>query len=52
MNIFNEAILNVLRNFIRHETVLCDDRDLPWFNDKIKFLIPGIWKYFQIPAYT
>ena len=25
-NIFNEIIINVLRNFIPHETVLCDDR--------------------------
>ena len=39
MNIFNETILNILRNFIPHETVLCDDRDPPWFNNKIKSLI-------------
>ena len=39
MNIFNETILNTLRNFIPHETVLCDDRDPPWFNNKIKSLI-------------
>ena len=39
VNIFNETILNILRNFILHETVLCDDRDPPWFNTKIKSLI-------------
>ena len=39
MNIFNETILNILRNFIPHETVLCDDRDPPWFNNRIKSLI-------------
>ena len=39
MNIFNETILNILRNFIPHETVLCDDRDPSWFNNKIKSLI-------------
>ena len=39
MNIFNETILNIVRNFIPHETVLCDDRDPPWFNNKIKSLI-------------
>ena len=39
MNIFNETILNMLRNFIPHETVLCDDRDAPWFNNKIKSII-------------
>ena len=38
-NIFNETILNILRNFIPHETVLCDDRDPSWFNNKIKSLI-------------
>ena len=36
MNIFNETILNILRNFIPHETVLCDDRDSPLFDNKIK----------------
>ena len=30
-NIFNETILNILRHFIPHETILCDDRDPPWF---------------------
>ena len=39
VSIFNETILNILRNFILHETVLCDDRDPPWFNNKIKSLI-------------
>ena len=37
--VHNETILNILRNFIPHETVLCDDRDLPWFNTKIKSLV-------------
>ena len=36
---FYETILNILRKCIPHETVLCDDRDPPWFNDKIKSLI-------------
>ena len=26
-------------NFILHETVLCDDRNPPWFNNKIKSLM-------------
>ena len=39
MNIFNETILNILRNFILHETVLRDDRDPLWFDNKIKSLI-------------
>ena len=39
MNIFNETILNILRNLISHDTVLCDDRDSLWFNSKIKSFI-------------
>ena len=37
--VHNETILNILRKFIPHETVLCDDRDPPWFNAKIKSLV-------------
>ena len=33
--IFNEAILNILWNFILHETVLCDNRGPLWFNNKL-----------------
>ena len=32
VSIFNETILNVLSNFILHETLTCDDKDSPWFN--------------------
>ena len=39
VNIFKEKILNILRDFIPHETVLCDDRDLPWSINKFKSLI-------------
>ena len=39
VNIFNEAILNILRNFVPHETVLWDNRDLPWVDNKINSLI-------------
>ena len=33
---FNKTILNILSNFIPHETITCDDRDPPWFNKKLK----------------
>ena len=36
--IFNKTILNVLSNFIPHEVIVCDDKDPPWFNGKIKSL--------------
>ena len=28
-----------MRNFIPHETIVCDDKDPPWFNKRIKSLI-------------
>ena len=37
--IFNKTVLNVLSNFIPHEVIVCDDKDPPWFNGKIKLLI-------------
>ena len=37
--IFNEVVLNIMRNYISHETITCDDRDPPWINKFIKKLI-------------
>ena len=39
VDIFNRTILNILSNFIPHELIVCDDKDPPWFNNKIKNLI-------------
>ena len=39
VSIFNETILNVLSNDIAHETLICDDKDPPWFNSWIKSLL-------------
>ena len=36
---FHKKILNVLSNFRPHETIICDDRSPPWFNNKVKSLI-------------
>ena len=30
VSIFNETILNILSNYIPHETLVCDDKDPPW----------------------
>ena len=38
-SIFNDTILNITSNFIPHETIICDDRDPPWINSKIKKVI-------------
>ena len=37
--LFNKTIRNIFSNFIPHETVTYDDRDLPWINSNIKQLI-------------
>ena len=34
--LFNETFLNIIRNFIPHETVTFDDRDPPWITSRIK----------------
>ena len=39
MDIFRSTILNILSNFTPHEMIICNDRDLPWFNKIIKGLI-------------
>ena len=38
--IFNKTF-NILSNFIPHEVLVCDDKDPPWLNAKIKTLIKG-----------
>ena len=37
--IFNKTVLNILSSFIPHEVIVCDEKDPPWFNGKIKSLI-------------
>ena len=39
VSIFNQTIVNILCNFIPHETILLDDRNLPWMNKEIKKLV-------------
>ena len=39
MSIFSNTVLNILNNYIPHETKICDDRDPPWMTTKIKELI-------------
>ena len=36
---FTETLLNIILNFIPHETIICDDRDPPWINKEIKKLM-------------
>ena len=37
--VFNRTILNILKNFIPHEIIVCDDNNPPCFNKSIKTLI-------------
>ena len=45
--IFNKFVLNILSNFISHGTILCDDKDPPWFNSRIKSLLHTKNKIFK-----
>ena len=39
LSVCNTTIKNIMANFIPHETIICDDRDPPWINNRIKKLI-------------
>ena len=39
VSLFSKTILNVPNNYIPHETIICDDKYLPWFNSRIKSLM-------------
>ena len=49
-SIFNKTILNIMTNFIPHETKIFNDREPPWMNNKVKTMIQQkknigfIWK--------
>ena len=35
---FNTNIKHIMANFITHETIICDDRDPTWINNRIKLI--------------
>ena len=39
VSIFSNVTMNILRDFIPHETIVCDDKDPSWFNKAMKYLI-------------
>ena len=39
VSLFNKTILNILNNYIPHETIICTGKDPPWFSSRIKSLI-------------
>ena len=38
VDIFNKIILNIPNNFTSDEIIACDDKYLPWVNNRIKIL--------------
>ena len=36
VSVFNTTVKNTMANFIPHETIICDDGDPPWINNRIK----------------
>ena len=45
--VFNKSVLNVLSNFVPHETILCNDRDPLWFNSQVESLLHARNKVFK-----
>ena len=44
-----------MKNFVPHETIVCDDKDPAWFNERIKSLIQEgtlLLKHFEIAETT
>ena len=37
--IFSDILMNIIQNFVLHETIICDDRRPPWMNKEMKQLI-------------
>ena len=38
VKLFTQTIINIISNYIPHETITCDDSNSPWIDDKIKKL--------------
>ena len=36
---FSDVILNIMSNYIPHEKIVCDDKDPPWVNKRVKVLL-------------
>ena len=36
---FNKTILNIFHNYIPDKTILCNDKDPPWFNNEIRNIL-------------
>ena len=48
ISILSKSVLNALSNFIPRETIICNEKDTPWFNSWIKFLLQAKSKIFKV----
>ena len=39
ISVFSNTVTNILSTLIPHESIVCDDKDPPWFNKALKSLI-------------
>ena len=39
VNFFNKTILNIFSNYILNKTIVCNDKDSPCFNNKIRKIL-------------
>ena len=39
VHFFNKRILNIFHNYIPNKTILCNDKDPPWFNNEIRNIL-------------
>ena len=39
VHFFNKTVLNIFHNYVANKTVLCNDKDPPWFNDEIRKMV-------------
>ena len=53
VSVFDEAIMNIMSNFVPNELITCDNQDPAWMNRSLKFLIADIndfHKKFVLPS--
>ena len=39
VHFFNQTILNIFHSYIPNKTILCNDKDPPWFNNEIRKIL-------------
>ena len=47
VHFFNKTILNIFHNYIPKKTILCNDKDPPWFNNEIRNILTIKNKIFE-----